>query len=126
MVVPLKTKLAKGTGSLGKAALTLPETLVAACAYPFRSKVNDNKKKIPVLIKKRFLIAHVSFLFLTTLAETIILTSYKAYNGTATSIMVVASDVGVINAASTRITTTACFRYVRIKVGDISPILERK
>ena len=44
------------------------------------------------------------------------------YNGTKTAIIVGMSDVGVIKAASIKITTMACLLYLRINAGVIMPI----
>ena len=62
---------------------------------------------------------NVHYLFVVFTINT--LTSYNIHIGKATSDRVNTSDVGVIIAATTRIITMACFRYLRMKSAERNP-----
>ena len=53
------------------------------------------------------------------------LNSYNPYNGSPTAIRVKGSPLGVMNAATTSITTNACFLYFLRKLFVRIPIFER-
>src|SRR5436305_1750931 len=90
-----------------------PESLFYSASLAPLRELKCASPRAPITASSREPYNLSSLYFLIVQPEIKTLTSYNKYIGTATTICEVTSGLGVIIAAATKITTTACLRYLR-------------